>query len=54
MTDVICPNCDSINTTPFGHVDDLYECLDCDEIFEDDNFTLEEIRKHRLRTQDPE
>lgn len=45
--DILCPSCDSSNTVPFHGVDDLYECLDCGDMFEDDSFLLRKIRQKR-------
>ena len=49
--EVKCPLCDSSDTLPFGHVEDVYECLACGDLFEDDRFILREIKKTRHHKQ---
>ena len=52
-TSVHCTACDSTNTAPYGQIDDIYECLECGEIFEDDAFVLKQIRNKYHKQEDP-
>lgn len=47
MKRVVCTNCDS-DAVEESMVDHVYECLDCGEVFEDEEFDLEYLREKRI------
>lgn len=49
---LVCIHCGSDEVYEIPHAPEVYQCLECNEFFEDDQFILEEIKKHRRRRQE--
>lgn len=50
-TKVACVECGSTSVDAVPHVEDVFQCRDCETFFEDDGFELEYLRKNIERHQ---